>query len=128
MTIVVDANIAIAVLDPQHRFHRLALTRCFQVDGIAILNLTRAEALIHPTRVGKFVEASAELDRLGFRTEPLDNETADRARELRATHGNKNFPIVDALVVALGVERGWSVVTCDAKWPAIMEASIEVLT
>jgi hypothetical protein len=44
--------------------------------------------------------ADAELRRLGFVTEPLDNAVAERARQLRADHGNKSFPMVDAVVAA----------------------------
>lgn len=127
MRLVADANVAIAALDPAHRFHRVVIRRCLEADGVLILNLTRAEALIHPTRVGKFEAADRELGRLGFETVPLDSEVADRSRVLRATYVNKNFPLVDAVVVALGVELGSTVVTCDAKWPAISEAEIEVL-
>ncbi len=127
MTIVVDANIAIAVLDPSDEFHRVALLRCLAAESVAILNITRAEALIHPTRAGKFAEADAMLDSLGFNTELLSDDVADRTRLLRSSYGNKNFPIVDAAVVALGIEGGWTVVTLDAKWPAITEADIEIL-
>ncbi len=127
MTIVVDANIAIAVLDPSDRFHTAALERCLGSDAVAILNITRAEALIHPTQHGKFAEADAALDLLGFRTEVLADEVADRARVLRATYGNRSFPMVDAVVVALGIERGWTVVTTDAKWPPMHEVDVEVL-
>jgi len=127
MTLVVDANIAVAVLDPADPFHRSALRRCLTAERVEILNVTRAEALIHPTRVGKFDEADGVLDRLGFETVVLGNSTADLARTLRASYGNKNFPMVDAVVVALGIERGWPVLTCDAKWPAVAGATIEVL-
>ncbi len=127
MTIVADANVAIAVLNPDDVFHSEALRRCLEAGSVAILNITRAESLIHPTKAGVFDAASTELERLGFRTEALDNKTADRARVLRAEYGRKNFPIIDALVVALGIERGWPIVTCDAKWPEVTEASIERL-
>lgn len=127
MRIVVDANIAIAVLDPQHQFHRTAVKRCLEADGVAILNITHAEALIYPSRMKKLDEATAVLDQLGFNIEVLDNGVADRARELRAEYGNRNFPMVDAAVVALGIERSWTVITCDTKWPEIEEAEIEIL-
>lgn len=127
MTLVVDANIAIAVLDPADRFHRPALRRCIEDGEVEILNITRAEALIHPTRLGRFAEADAALDALGFRTEILTDEVAHRARELRATYGNRNLPMVDAAVVALGIERGRTVLTRDAKWPTIRGAVIETL-
>ncbi|MDE0613916.1 MAG: PIN domain-containing protein [bacterium] len=128
MTIVVDANIAIAILDPQHQFHRTAVQRCLEADGVAILNITHAEALIYPSRMEKLEEATAVLDQLGFSLEALDNDVADRARDLRAEYGNRNFPMVDAAVVALGIERNWTVVTCDTKWPEIEEAEIEILS
>ena len=128
MTIAVDANIAIAVLDPQDQFHRTAIRLCLEAEGVSILNITYAEALIHPTRLGKFEEAAAALDQIGFNVEVLDDGVADRARQLRARYGNRNFPMVDAAVVTLGIERGWTVVTCDSKWPVIAEADIKNLS
>lgn len=127
MTIVADANVVIAVIDSNHLFHRPALRRCLEAGDVAVLNLTRAEALIHPTRTGHVEAVDAELERLRFRTEVLDNEVADGARVLRATYGNRNFPMIDAVVVALGMVRGWPIVTCEAKWPALTEATIETL-
>ncbi len=127
MTIVVDANVAIAVLDPAHAFHRAALRRCIEERDVAILNLTHAEALIHPTRLGRFDDAADELARLGFVIHPIGNEVANRSRLLWAEYGNRNFPMVDAIVVGLGAEFGWPVVTCDAKWPAIHGVTVEVL-
>ena len=127
MTIVVDANVAIAVLDSAHMFHRAAIRRCVEEGDIAILNLTHAEALIHPTRLGRFDDAADELARLGFVIHPIGNEVASRARLLRAEYGNRNFSMVDAIVVGLAAEHNWPVVTCDAKWPATHGVSIEVL-
>jgi predicted nucleic acid-binding protein len=127
VTIVVDANVAVAVLDSNDPFHAAALRRCLAEPDIAIVNVTHAEALIHPTRLGLYDAAAAELRHIGFVVVPLDDEVADRARVLRATHGSRDFPMVDAVVVALGIERGWIVVTCDAKWPSIPEATVEVL-
>ena len=70
---------------------------------------------------------SAELDRIGFRTVGLADAVADRARRLRAEYGNRSFPMVDAVVVAHGIVHDVTIVTCDAKWPVIEEAPIEVL-
>ncbi|MCP3992466.1 MAG: PIN domain-containing protein [Actinomycetia bacterium] len=97
-------------------------------DRVLVLNTTRAEALIHPTRLGRFDAVDAELDRLGFETCVLDNDVANRARQLQATHGNKNFPMVDAAVVALGVELGCPVITADTKWPEIPKAAMETIS
>ena len=61
MTVVVDANAAIAALDSDHPYHRSAIRRCLTVDDVVILNLTRAEALIHPSRLQKLDEADVEI-------------------------------------------------------------------
>ncbi len=127
MTIVVDANVAIAVLDSRHPFHRVAIRRCLTADGVVILNMTRAEALVHPSRLRQLDEADEVLDQLGFRTEPLTNDVAGQARALRADYGNRSFPMVDAVVVAFGVVHRCPIVTCDQQWPEISEADIEVL-
>lgn len=127
MTVVVDANVVIAVLNPSHPFHRAAIRRCLTADGVAILNVTRAEALIHPSRLQQLDQAIAVLDHLGFRTDPVTDDVADQARALRAAYGNRSFPMVDAVVVAAGVVHGYTIVTCDQKWPDIAEAEIEVL-
>ena len=127
MTVVVAANVAIAVLASRHPFHRAAIRRCLTADGVAILNMTRAEALIHPSRLQQLDEANEVLDQLGFRTEPVTNDVADQARALRAAYGNRSFPMVDAVVVAAGVVYEYTIVTCDQEWPEISEADIEVL-
>ena len=127
MTTIVDANIAIAVLNPTHLLHRAAIRRCLQANQLAMLNISRAEALIHPSRQGALPEATAILDQLGIRVEIVDNGVADRARQLRADYGNRSFPMIDAVVVALGIERGWTVVTGDSKWPDVAEADVEIL-
>lgn len=127
MTIVIDANVGIAVLNSRDAFHRSALRAVLHHDDVRMLNLTRSEALMRPTQMGLFREAAAEFDRLGLRTVVLDDAVADRARQLRADHGGKGFPLVDAVVVALGMELGCTVVTCAATWPAIPDASVELL-
>ena len=127
MTVVVDVNVAVAVLNPHDPFHRAAIRRCLTADGVVILNMTRAEALVHPSRLQQLDEADEVLDQLGFRTEPLTNDVADQARALHAAYGNRSFPLVDAVVVAFGVVHRCPIVTCDQKWPEISEADIEVL-
>lgn len=125
--IVIDANVAIAVLNVDDPFHRRALQRCVRSREVSILNLTRAEALIHPTQAGVAEQASAALDALDVVVHPVSDDIADQARVLRAKYGNRNFPIVDAIVVAFGIVHDLTVVTADAKWPNVSEATIEVL-
>ena len=126
--IVIDANVAIATLNPNDTFHRLAIERCAHASELSILNLTRAEALIHPTRAGVAEQAAAALDALGITSYPIADDIADRARLLRATHGNRHFPLVDAIVVAFGLINQATIVTTDGKWPTIADADIEVLS
>lgn len=109
-------------------FHRAALRRCVGSSELQILNLTRAEALIHPTRAGVSEQAAAALDALGLTTHPVSDDIADRARLLRAAHGNRNFPLIDAIVVAFGLLNEATIITTDAKWPIIPAAEIEVLS
>lgn len=127
MTIVVDANVAIAVLNPSHPFHRPATRRCLVADGLVVLNLTRVEALIHPCRLQQLDKANAVLDKLGFRTKLVTEEITDQALALRSVYGSRSFPLLDVVVVAAGVVHGYTVVTCAQKWPDISEAVIEVL-
>lgn len=127
MTLVIDANVAIAVLNPKDAFHRAALRTVLRDDDVRLLNLTRAEALIRPTQLGFHEPAAREFDRLGLRNVVLDDVVADRGRQLRADFVRSGFPLIDAVVVALGMELDCSVVTCDAKWPTIPGSSVEVL-
>jgi predicted nucleic acid-binding protein len=128
VSVVVDANVAVAVLDAADPFHKVALDRCLREKKIHVLNVTWAEALVLPAKLKRFEEAGAVLVGVGFCVEVVSDEVADLACHLRAKYGNKNFPLLDALVVALGVHSGSSVVTCDAKWPQISEAKIELLS
>ena len=125
--IVVDANVAIAVLNSNDPFHRSALERCVRAREVSILNLTRAEALIHPTKAGVVEQAATALEALDFVTYPVSDDVADQARLLRAAYGNRNFPMIDAIVVAFGLVHDMTIVTADAKWPEFEEVNLEVL-
>ncbi len=128
MTVVVDANVLVAMLDVDDTFHRAALARCLDDGDVLALNVTLAEATIYPTRLGVYEDALEVLGSFGVRTTEVNDAVAGRARRLRAMYGNRHFPMVDALVVALGVETQLPVVTCDAKWPTITDAVIERLS
>jgi len=125
--IVVDANVAIAVLNSNDPFHKSAVERCIRAREVSILNLTRAEALIHPTKAGVVEQAATALEALDFVTHPVSDDVADQARLLRAAYGNRNIPIIDAMVVAFGLVHDMTIVTADAKWPAIADVNLEVL-
>lgn len=125
--ICVDANILVAALDSQDLFHEAASEAIVGHRKVIALNVTCAEALVHPYRVGRSDEARLILEEYGVETVAVTNAIAYKAADLRATHGNRNFPMLDALVVATGIESGASVVTTDSKWPSIPNVDIQLL-
>lgn len=122
----VDANVLIGAVAADDLFHAAATALLAGGDSVA-LNITLAEALVRPHRDGKVAAARAVLDTLQVEIVPVTDEVADRASRLRASYGNRNFPMVDALVVAYGIEHAMEIVTADQKWPVIPEAAIRVL-
>lgn len=123
----VDANVLIAAISSDDLFHTAATALLAQGGGVA-LNITLADALVRPHRDAKGPEALAVLDTLQVQVVTITDDVADRASRLRASYGNRNFPMVDALVVAYGVENDVEIVTSDDTWPEIPEANIRVLT
>jgi len=124
---VIDANIAIAVLNSDDLFHKQAMKFCLIENKVNILNVTKAEALIYPEKVGKIKQSEEIFKSLEIQTIPILDDIAMQACMLRAQYGNRKFPMIDALVVACGVVRNFNVVTTDTKWPTIKEADIHLL-
>lgn len=126
--ICVDANIVIALLSSADEWNDVAMSEFVRSDGFKVLTVTRAEAMVRTYRTGQVEVANQLLTEYEIETIDVSIDIADRAAALRAVHGNRHFPIVDALVVALGIETGLEVLTTDDKWPAIPDAKIRVLT
>lgn len=126
--ICVDANIVIALLSSADEWNDVAMSEFVRSDGFKVLTVTRAEAMVRTYRTGQVEVANQLLTEYEIETIDVSIDIADRAAALRAVHGNRHFPIVDALVVALGLETGLEVLTTNDKWPAIPDAKIRVLT
>jgi predicted nucleic acid-binding protein len=126
--ICVDVNILIAAMDPHDLFHAAASAELVSHSDVVALNVTWAEALVHPHRIGRADEASELLVAYGVNTIEVTDPIAFTAARLRGTHGNRNFPMLDALVVAVGIEHNVRILTTDTKWPTIADADIHVLT
>ena len=76
--IILDANVLIGFLDandPHHHATMNLLERRF-VDGFGASVLTVAEALVHPTRVGRQDEVMASLARIGVQLIALEASDA----------------------------------------------------
>lgn len=126
--ICVDANVLIAALDPNDLFHSSVSAALVDHDAIVALNVTWAEVLVHPHRVGQADTAYELLRDYGVIEHEVTNAIARTASALRAVHGNRDFPMLDALVVAAGIELSAEVVTTDAKWPSIDDCDVRLLT
>jgi predicted nucleic acid-binding protein len=100
--IVLDANVLIGFLDTTDPHHAAAtdlLERRF-VDGFASSVLTVAEALVHPTRVGRQDAAMAALLKVGVRVIPLKASDAIELARVRNSY-RLRMPHVVALHTAI---------------------------
>ncbi|CAN5709291.1 hypothetical protein BH24ACT5_BH24ACT5_08660 [soil metagenome] len=125
--ICVDANVLIAALDSADLFHLVASEVLVGSENVVALNVTWAEALVHPDRVGQVDAARGLLTEYGIGIMEVANEVALTASALRAAYGNRNFPMLDALVVSAALHQKGQVITTDAKWPSIPDVDIRVL-
>jgi len=126
--ICVDANILIAALDSSDQLHRAVSEALVSHNDIVALNITWAEALVHPYRTGKADHAKRLLAEYGVGAVEATNTIAFRAAQLRSSYGTRNFPMLDALVIATGIETDSQVLTADAKWPEIDGVDVQLLT
>lgn len=125
--ICADANVLIAAIDPSDVFHDIATAELVEYDYSVALTVTWAEALVHPHRLGQAGMAQDLLADYGIEMQPVDAEMALTASALRAEHGGRDFPLLDALVVAAGITMSIPVITTDAKWPDIAGVDVRVL-
>lgn len=127
MTLVLEANAAVALLDEQHPLHGAAKRAVRNASSVVMLDVTRTEVFNRLRRHGGPEQLMADLYRRGIRIKAMGNDLALAAMNLRTEHQNKWFPIVDAAVVALALDRGWQVLTAESRWPTIPGVSIETL-
>jgi predicted nucleic acid-binding protein len=110
--IVLDANVLIGFLDTTDPHHAAAtdlLERRF-VDGFASSVLTVAEALVHPTRVGRQDAAMAALLKVGVRVIPLK---ASDAIELARVRNSYRLRMPDVVALHTAITTGSELATFD---------------
>ncbi|MBA3860602.1 MAG: PIN domain-containing protein, partial [Solirubrobacterales bacterium] len=73
-SIVLDASVVIAVLDPRDAHHDAALRLLGDRAGDrwAMSTVTLAEVLVHPMRLGREADAEDRIERMGIRLVDAD--------------------------------------------------------
>lgn len=129
---VLDAGVIIAVLDAGDVHHAATVAALAAVrdrgDMLALPVSAYAECLVAPSRRGGNGVTTVDrfLDALPVRIEPASRPIGAMAAALRAEHGAA-LRLPDALVVATAIVlEADSVMTTDARWPAL-SVRVEVL-
>ena len=124
--IVLDANVLIGFLDSTDAHHAACvdlLERRF-ADGFATSVLTIAEALVHPTRVGRQDAVVAALATIDVRTIPL---MAADALELARVRNSYRLRMPDAVALYTAISTKSELATFDdALVAAAAQAGIVV--
>lgn len=120
---VLDAGVIIGFLDssdPHHeKAHRAIGDALDRGDRLAMPASVFAEILVGPSRRGRtaVAEVRAFVARVPIGIEPLDEEIAVAAAEIRSRHRALKLP--DALVIATaGHLRADHLITTDRGWPS----------
>lgn len=124
-TVVLDASVVIATLDPADAHHTVAaqtIDRAHRAQHtLSVPTSALAETLVSEARMGGRAAASRRLDAIHHFFGPsriLDDEVALRAAELRAKHRWLRLP--DALVLATAlVDDVDTVLTADSRWTKV---------
>ena len=116
-SVVLDANVAIAFLDPTDASHGLAVDHLGSAiargDELLIPASAYAETLVRPMRDGRDDEYERFVDCAGVTVMPLDRDLARSAARLRAKR--RSLALGDALVLATALERGAELLTFDQR-------------
>jgi predicted nucleic acid-binding protein len=122
MAVVVDASVVIGFLDPSDATHEQAVA-AFEAlgdDQVVLPASALAEVLVgaHQRGAAAVRIVGAFLEDAGIRIEPMTEETARAAAQLRARHPRIRLP--DALVLATGqILAARSIVTADRAWHGV---------
>lgn len=110
--IVLDANVLIALFDPNDEYHQAAeaMLVSYVDQPLAVSVLTAAEFLVHPTAHGVEPVASQRLGDLGVTIQPLRPSDAAPLAAMRVRSGLK---MPDAVVAYLAQTTGGSILTFD---------------
>ena len=112
--IVLDASVIIAVLNPSDSHHSQArsILNTHAAGGYLVHQMTLAEVLVDPVRLGRAAQRMSELELMGVRAAQPDEREPLQLAELRASTGLR-LPDCCVLVAAT---RGLSpLATFDAR-------------
>ncbi len=118
--IILDANVLIGFLDADdpHHLASLDLLERHFVEGFGSNVLTVAEALVHPTRVGRQDAAAASLAQIGVQVIGLDAADAAPLPGVRNAH---RLRMPDAVALHTALQTGSALATFDASLAAAAE-------
>jgi len=125
--IVLDAGALIALLNDRDTHHQWALQMFIDTvaEDLAISALNLAEALVHPTKAGRYREFMESIHGLGLEVQGLDHSDVSSLANLRAESGLR-MPDSVALHVALRSDS--ALATTDvALAKAALGASLRVI-
>lgn len=105
--IVLDAGALIALLNDRDAHHEWALQMFIDTvaEDLAISALNLAEALVHPTKAGRYQEFMESIQGLGLEVQGLDHADVAPVAAIRAESGLR-MPDSIALHVALRSDSG----------------------
>ncbi len=123
VTVFVDANIAIALLNVADAHHSAVVDRLSAGPAPKILSVTWGESMIAPHAAGEAqVKLAADLLEEAFELVDLDQPVVEAAARLRGRLVRqgiavRRLPMLDAVVVAAAVVHDDHVLTADTGWP-----------
>lgn len=123
-TVVVDASVVIAFLNPDDSLHEVAVRAVrqsrAQQDRMILAATALAEILVDAARLGEEAVQTTErfINEIVDDVRDIDRSVARAAARYRARHGGLRLP--DALVIAVGsVMNAESVLTADRRWVSV---------
>jgi predicted nucleic acid-binding protein len=125
--IVLDAGALIALLNNRDAHHEWALQMFIDTvaEDLAISALNLAEALVHPTKAGRYQEFMESIQGLGLEVQGLDQADVSSLATLRAESGLR---MRDSIALHLALRSDSALATTDrALGKAALGASLRVL-
>lgn len=112
--IILDASVLIAHFDGDdaHNERAKTLLEQFGDDGLAANQLTLAEVLVRPARVGRLDLAQSALDELGVTQVLMGNDAPGRLASLRAS---TNLKMPDCCTLYAAEQTGSALATFDDR-------------
>ena len=110
---ILDANVLIALLDDQDLHHERAVDLvATAAQPLGVHEMTLAEALVLPARIGQEETAARAFADLGIRRVPTDDDFALTLARIRASSGLR---MPDAVVLAAAERGRCPLATFDAR-------------